>query len=192
MFLASQDLLDKYQAAKERESGKTKDAPVPVPLISTGRQEDFQLLVKEATNIGLVRQISLIHEVLGGFDLHKGPIKEYEEILNTILINNNFEALLLTIPREKRVAAANMLGEFLVASLGEEEVERLFDGVSTLPYDVKLQTEKMLDFLKSDAFKLDVPNTVGAATLLPLVQIEPRKNQNKITSGKNSRLQLRP
>jgi hypothetical protein len=52
-----------------------------------------------------------MHEVLENFNLHNGPLLEYQQILNTILVDNKIEALLLTIPKEKRIAAANLLGE---------------------------------------------------------------------------------
>jgi Putative phage integrase len=165
MFQASLAMLDRYekQEAKAQSNENTAANRLLIPLLSASDENDFRPIVLEAKNLGLVRQISLLHEILGGFDLHKGPLKEYESILDTILSKNNFETLLLTIPPEKRTSAANMLGEFLMASFGEEGVINLYKGESPMLGEAKLQAEALLSFIKSDSFTLE-------AAQVPLVQ----------------------
>jgi hypothetical protein len=194
LFQASIGLLDKYEmkkAHKPSKNSKETSSQLPMPLLSATDAEGFTPIVKEARNVGLVRQISLMHEILGGFDLHKGPIKEYEEILNTILLKNNFEALLLTIPREKRTAAANMLGEFLISSLGEEEVEKLYEGESLLPPEMKVETETLLEFIKSGTFTTSALDQPPVQPRMQLVQIERRKEQAETLSPHRQPRQLK-
>jgi hypothetical protein len=98
-----------------------------------------------------------MHEVLGNFDLHKGPLTEYQEILNTILIDNRIEAFLLTIPKQRRVAAANLLGEFLINSMGDDAIDKLFEGGGGLPQALREPTSRLIEYIKSDKFVIAPP-----------------------------------
>lgn len=153
LFQSSLAMLDQYQEKKRKVARGTMPL---MPLLTANTQDGFKPVVAEATNVGLVRQISLMHELLGNFDLHKAPLAEYEEILNTILVNNGFDALLVSIPKEKRLAAANLLGEFLINSIGDDAVGKLFDG-DLLPPTLREQTHALLDYLKSEKFVIDSP-----------------------------------
>jgi hypothetical protein len=153
LFQASLALLDEYDKKKRKYS---KGGKALVPLLTANTIDGFKPIVSEASNTSLLRQISLTSEVLGNFNLHKGPILEYEEILNTILLDNDFEALLLTIPKQKRVAAANLLGEFLVNSLGDDAIDHLRQG-NSLPQSIREQTQGLIEYLKSNRFTIDAP-----------------------------------
>lgn len=122
-----------------------------------------------------------MHEFLGNFDFHKAPILEYEEILNTILVKNDLGAFLLTITKERRIAAANMLGEFLVNSFGEEDVERLYTGEMELSFRMKKVTQEVLNLIKSGKSMIPLPisekeKNSGSSRL---VQIQGMKGKNE-------------
>jgi hypothetical protein len=154
LYQASSAMLDQYQEKKKKHAKGNKSL---MPLLTANTQDGFKTVVKEGTNVDLVRQISLMHEILGNFDLHKGPLLEYEEILNTILVNNGFEALLLTIPKEKRVSAANMLGEFLITSVGDDAIDKLSTRGNAIPKSLHEQTQELIEYLKSEKFVVDPP-----------------------------------
>lgn len=150
MFQTSLAMLDEYQKKKSDKS--------LMPLLSPNSEEGFKAVVSEASNVALVRQISLMHEILGDFDLRKGPLLEYEEILNTILVDNGFEAFLLTIPREKRTAAATMLGEFWINSIGDDDaLDNLSSGRESFPKELHEPTRTLMEYLKSDKFVITPP-----------------------------------
>lgn len=156
LFQTSLAMLGQYQKEKEKH---IKGSTSLLPLVTANTRDGLQPIVAEATNSGLVRQISLMHEVLGNFDLHKGPLVEYQEILDTILVNNNIEAFLLTIPKAKRIAAANLLGEFLINSMGDEAIDKLYEGSEALPSALREPTRKLLKYINSDKFVIAPPDS---------------------------------
>jgi hypothetical protein len=169
LFHTSLAMLDEYQKKKRRAtSGKSL-----MPLLTANTPDGLKPVVTEATNTELVRQISLMHEVLGSFDLHKGPLLEYQEVLNTILVDNRIEAFLLTIPRKKRVAAANMIGEFLINCMGDDAIDNLFKGAEVIPEGLREHTIKLIEYIKSDKFLVAPPvHNPESQIPRPLVQIE--------------------
>jgi hypothetical protein len=154
MFQASLAMLDEYEKKKRKNARAGKSL---MPLLTANTEDGLKAVVAEATNVGLVRQISLMHEVLGDFDLHKGPLFEYEDILNTILVKERVEPFLLTIPRDKRAAAANLLGEFWINSIGDDAIEQLFTGRGSLSLSLREQTRGLIEYLKSDKFVITAP-----------------------------------
>lgn len=195
MYQTSLSMLDAYERQKKREKDamSKKGGESLMPLLTPNSEEGFKPIAKEATNLGLVRQITLMNEILGNFDLRKGPIKEYEEILNTILMNNGFEAFLLTVSKEKRVAAANMLGEFLINSIGEAEVERLYNGEVELSVVMKRQAQGLLDYIKSDTPIAPPSSSKRGGTTTRLIQIKGLASSGKrdgLKAGVKPRKQL--
>jgi hypothetical protein len=186
MFQASHLILDEYEKLKKgvTDSESSSNKSEMIPLVTANDEEGLKSTIKNGTNFGLVRQITLMHEFLGNFDFHKAPILEYEEILNTILVKNDLGAFLLTISKERRIAAANMLGEFLVNSFGEEDVERLYTGEIELSFRMKKVTQEVLNLIKSGKSIIPLPirekeKNRGSSRL---VQIQGMKDKNEISN----------